>query len=159
MPVENKYVVTNLATKKMGYTVGAGDGSIRVLNATFDIAAADDDGSIYRVGQIPSDAQILQVLISCTAVTGGTDYELGFYQTLATGGAVVSKGTLMTGQTLASALTNANGMSNVSVANRAKAVWELLGLSANPKTIYDLAFTADTAGTGAGTVNILVYWK
>lgn len=158
MPIENKYVDSLVvAGKKTGPSfAGAGERELTMI-ATFEVAVADDDGSIYRVFKdVPSSLIPTEISIACDAITGGTDYELGLYRTNL--GAVISKGVFMTGQTLATALTRATGhqlgLAAVDIANVKSTLAQLSGQT-TPDTAYDIAITADTVGTAAGTVTVI----
>lgn len=158
MPIENKYVDSLVvAGKKTGPSfAGSGERELTMI-ATFEVAAADDDGSIYRVFKdVPSSLIPTEISIACDAITGGTDYELGLYRTNL--GAVISKGVFMTGQTLATALTRATGhqlgLAAVDIANVKSTLAQLSGQT-TPDTAYDIAVTADTVGTAAGTVTVI----
>jgi hypothetical protein len=74
------------------------------------------------------------------------------------GSAEVDKDVLMNGQTMASALTRATGqglgLSAVGIDNVGKTLAELSG-QANPGTSYDIALTANTVGTAAGTISVV----
>ena len=158
MAVEDKYVdsltVSGKATKP-AFT-GTGDEEVTML-ATLEVAVADDDGSKYRLFKaIPSTYIPAEISVMCDAITGGTDYELGLYET--NSGSVISKGLFMTGQTLATALTRATGhqlgLAAVDIANCKKTLAELSGQS-RPSNVYDIVLTADTVGTAAGTVSVI----
>jgi hypothetical protein len=156
MPVENKYVDSNIVLGKKAL-MGASGNEIVAYVATFEVAAADDDGSIYRViKDIPSNLIPLQISILCDAITGGTDWDLGVYKTNL--GAVVVKDNLMNGQTLATALTRITGhqigLKDVNV-DAVRSTLATLSGQTNPDDSYDLALTANTVGTAAGTVSIL----
>src|SRR3972149_12341690 len=64
-------------------------GTLYEAVGTVEVAAADDDGSVYRMVRVPSNARITSILTGCDAITLGTSYHLGVYQTAANGGAVV----------------------------------------------------------------------
>lgn len=129
---------------------------------SFEVAAADDDGSVYRIIEgLPSEAYNINVEVANDAITGGTDYDIGFYDVES--GAVVDKDELADGLDLSSAHASGSelsGISAIDVANRAKTVWELLGLTiATRKTAYDLCVTANIVGSGAGTVTLIVTYQ
>ena len=157
MAVEDKYVNAQIvAGKKAKAALSTGDKEI-VMIAPVELAAADDDGSKYRFFKsVPSDLIPTEITITCDAITGGTDFELGLYKTDL--GAVISKGLFMTGQTLATALTRSTGhqlgLAAVDIANATKTLGEL---SAQTKVdpAYDIVLTGDTVGTAAGTVTII----
>lgn len=126
---------------------------------TFEVAAADSDGSVYRVIEsFPSEAVITNILVGNDAITSGTDYDIGFYDVES--GSVVDKDILADGLNLSSAHASGSelsGISAVDVADRAKPVYLLLGKTvANKKPAYDLCFTANTVGSVAGTITAIV---
>lgn len=157
MAVEDKYVNSDVVAGKKGKAARVSGDEERVMVATVEIAAADDDGSKYRMFKsIPSNFIPTEITIACDTITGGTDYELGIYKTNL--GAVISKGLLMTNQTLATALTRATGhqlgLAAVDIANIYKTLGELSGQT-DIDPAYDIVLTADTVGTAAGTVTVI----
>lgn len=157
MAVEDKYTESNVSLGNKGI-IGVGGHELITFTAYAAIAAADDDGSKYRlVKNIPSSFRPVRCNIATTAITGGTDYELGIYDTNL--GAVVSKGLFMTNQTLAVASRVLDGLSAVTLANLGarKTIAELLSLTpSTAKSVYDLVLTADTVGTAAGDVVVIL---
>lgn len=157
MAVEDKYVDSNVvAGKKAKPALVNGDVEMTMI-ATVEIAAADDDGSKYRLFKgVPSTYIPTEITIACDAITGGTDFELGLYKTNL--GAVISKGVLMTGQTLASALTRATGhqlgLAAVNIDSANKTLGALSGQT-DIDPVYDIVLTGDTVGTAAGTVTVI----
>jgi hypothetical protein len=73
-------------------------------------------------------------------------------------GAVIDRDILMDGQTLATALTRATGhqigLKDVNV-DAVRSTLATLSGQTNPDDSYDLALTANTVGSAAGTVSIL----
>jgi hypothetical protein len=122
--------------------------------------ASDSANSQYRYFRIPSNARIDDIQCINDANTSGTSYKIGVY-TL-NGGAVpvtYADQIFASGISMASARTNwtsiyapavLNGSS--SGANVTKRVWELLGLSADPETWYELVVTAVTPGSAGGNM-------
>lgn len=157
MAVENKYTDSNVAAGNRAIQ-GRGGAELVVFEGYAAVAAADDDGSVYRVVKdIPSSFRPVRCVVQCTAITGGTDYELGLYDRNL--GAVVSKGLFMTNQTLATASRSLDGLANVTVADLGarKSIADLLSLTpSTAKPAYDLALTGDTAGTAAGDVRVIM---
>ena len=157
MAVENKYVGTLTAAGKLDRAaVTQGDRVIWVSN-TVEIAAADDDGSIYRLFKsVPSNMIPVEITIMTDGITGATDYDLGLYK-VGVAGAVVVKDVLMNGQTMASALTRATGhqlgLSAVNI-DAVKSTLATLSAQTAPDLSYDIALTANTVGTAAGTISV-----
>lgn len=119
------------------------------------IAAADDDGSVMRIGRVHSSWRITSVKIYNDAITGGS-WALTLYRTAADGGAAVGAG--LYNPTIAGVATASLTGAEVSYsANRAitkigQTVWEDAGLTSDPGRWYDLGLTCTTAGTAAGNV-------
>jgi hypothetical protein len=158
MAVEDKYTDTNLAAGKISNAfVGQGQ-KVITLVGTEETAAADDDGSIYRFFKsVPSSYIPVQIDIMTDGITGGTDFELGLYE-VGTGGAAVDIDVLMGTQDLSSALTRATGQGLGLAAVDIASVGSTLGtLSAqtNVDAAYDIALTANTVGSGVGTISII----
>lgn len=158
MAVEDKYANDALAAgKKAKAHLTTGEDTFTLI-ATEEIAVADDDGSVYRLFKsVPANLIPVEITIACDAITGGTDYDLGLYK-VGVGGAAVLKDVLMDGQNLSSALTRATGhqlgLANVNIANAEKTLAEL-STQTNPDESYDICLTANTVGSGAGTVTVI----
>ena len=157
MAVENKYVNTEMAAGVLADASYAGD--VKTIIQTFVVAAADDDGSVYRIARIGDGDVLLRATIMCDAITGGTDYDLGLYKT-GVAGAVLDKDCYMDGQTLASASKVLDGLQTVAIENRGKETWSLLaGITSQTKDEgyeYDIALTGNTVGTAAGDVTVIL---
>ena len=136
------------------------DGHARESVATVEVAAADDDGSVYRMCRVPSGARISHILVANDAITAGTAYDFGVYRTAADGGAAVDDDLFMSAVDMSSARDQLTDLTyesaSINIDKVEKRLWELLGLSADPFVEYDLAFTADTVGTAAGTISVVV---
>lgn len=123
-------------------------------------AAANGDsiGSTYRLARLPSHARVSQVLLSCTAITTCAG-DVGIYRTADDGGAVVDADLFASAASLATALVNSDVTREsgvITVANMEKTLWELAGLSADPKVMYDVVITLTAAAGSAGTVGLIV---
>lgn len=163
MAVEDKYVVDAVEAGNVGTSLETRGAGLVVLCATEEIAAADEDGSVYRFFKGVNPAlRPVKIDIVCDAITSGSDYDLGLY--LSDSGAVLDKDCLMDGQSLASASTliaPLNGMGAVGKEDIGKTLYDLL---ATPEVVgaikggYDIALTANTVGSAAGTVTIIGYF-
>ncbi|MBX3480005.1 MAG: hypothetical protein KF842_06370 [Caulobacter sp.] len=126
---------------------------------TVEIAAADDNGSVYRMARLRSSDRVSQIRVWSDAITGGAAFDLGLYRTADDGGAAVDDDLFASALDFSSAVGGTDVTYEASASNHdkiEKRLWELLGLSADPQIDYDLAFTADTVGTAAGTVSLRV---
>ncbi len=156
MAVEDKYSNTDLTNKNFAVP-GTGGTKAISFRGVATVAAADDDGSKYRLFRVPATFRPTRCIIATTAITGGTDYDLGIYDTQAQGGAVIDRDNLMDGQTMASATRSIDGLSNVALADlgAGKSIGELCGLTqaqAIQKGEVDVVLTANTVGSAAGTI-------
>lgn len=153
MAVENKYIDSDIVAGKLASAVAGGLAGVTAGQVTFEVAAADDDGSIYRIFKnLPPDLCVLALIVKNDAITSGTDYDIGLYSTT-TSGAVITKDILVNGADFSSAATSTYVM--VDPANFGKALFELAGHTVDTKKSgYDIAITANTVGSGAGTISV-----
>lgn len=123
---------------------------------TVEIAAADDDGSKYRLARLPANAVITSITIDNDAITGGTDFDLGVYDVPeVNSGAVIDADALADGADLSSA-GSVSGLTAVDIANKHKKLWEVAGIAEEANKLVDIVLTGNTVGTAAGTVSITV---
>lgn len=161
MAVQDKYVNTNLAADKLSSPLfggGIGGAQTFTLVGTEEIAAADDNASVYRFFKnLNPNLVPIDILVFNDAITAGTDYDIGLYETGVGGAAVdadcfLDGGDLSSGHALGSALS---GISAVDPANVQKTLYEHGGHTiATRKAGYDVCLTANTVGSAAGTVSI-----
>ena len=159
MAVVDKYTDANLqSTRGLALGANAHGGDLVAIAGTFEVAAGDDDGSVYRIAAgLPANLIPYKFEIYNDAITGGTDYDLGLY--LAESGVVVDADLLADGMDLSSAngrTSPENGLQTLNVDQTGKRLWELTGLGYTEKTKpdgFDIALTANTVGTAAGTIS------
>ena len=135
------------------------NGFLRESVATLETAAGDDDGSVFRFVRVPSNARISSVEYANDAITSGTDYDIGVYDTAAAGGAVVSVNLFADALDLSSAhaftdVTYETTATNISKVDQE--LWQLLGLTSDPAKFYDICATGVTVGSAAGTISLRV---
>ena len=137
---------------------GRGASELIVIAGYATVAAADDDGSTYLLAKdVPSSFKPIKAWIETDAITGGTDYDIGLYNSIT--GAAVDADLLVDGQTLATASKVLDGLSNVDLANLGalKSLAELLGLTpTTAKAAYDIVLTGNTVGSAAGDVRYIL---
>lgn len=162
MAVRDEYVDTQVAAGKLtvgGFAVGA---PVVAIPFTFEVAAADSDASIFRIAKnINPNLVPIKVEIFADVITGSTDWDLGFYEPLELGGAVIDKDCLADGIDPAGGEAHSaplDGLVSIDLANVRKRIYEHAGQTlATKKLGYDLALTANTIGSGAGTVSGVFY--
>lgn len=161
MAVENKYVDADLAANKRGLASAIGPGQQWASIISFEVAAADDNGSVYRLFKnLSPDLIIKDLKLYNDAITGATDYEIGLYETStdsADGAAVdidvfLGSTDINAGNARGSAV---DGLGAVDIADMGKKLYEHAGHTlATRKSGYDIAITANTVGSGAGTITV-----
>lgn len=164
MAVLDKYIDSNISgnvVNKLLTSLAAGHAKPYLACATFEVAAADDDGSVYRVFKsLDPNIVPLVFLVINDAITSGTDYDIGFYKPDL--GAVIDKDALADGLDLssghtASHLSALSGIVTVDPANVGKTIYELAGHDVTTRLEgYDLAVTANTVGSAAGTITLVL---
>lgn len=126
-------------------------GNFRSFVGTLEGSAAAAAGSTYRFFRINSGARVSSLTYSVDALSAGA-VDIGIYDTLANGGAVVAKSLFASTFSTDTAKLNQSVLKPAGdIANAEKRVWELLGLSADPMKQYDVTATVVTAIGNAGT--------
>lgn len=165
MAVLNKYVNADLEADKNAPAFQTyGDKSL-VAIATFETAAADDDASIFRLFRnVPADLIPVKIEVTCDAITSGNDWDLGFYLPTIGGvnGAVVDADKLASTLDLSSAIAQASaldGLENVDISEVLEPIYVLAGDTIdNHELGYDIALTANTIGSGVGTISVKAWF-
>lgn len=135
-------------------------GVVREIVGTVEVAAGDDNGSVFRLAGVHSSWRISEIDVLNDAITSGATYDIGLYQTAENGGAVVDADCYATDVsfTTARAATGAVelGFEAKDIINIEKRVFEDAGLTTDPGRFYDLCLTGDAVGSGAGTISVRV---
>lgn len=163
MAVINEYVNANIVAEKKATAAFSEGGKSVTIVVTFEVAVGDDDGSVYRlVKAIDPNLIPVRFDILSDAIADATDYELGLYETSKDG---VNGPAIDIDVFLGSTDINAgnargselNGLTAVDVADVQKRIFELAGDTLTTlKLGYDIAFTANTVGSAAGTISVLM---
>ena len=156
MAVENKWVNADVEDGKKGNPALVMPGQIFGFACTFEVAAADDDGSVYKLAKVGANMIPLFLWLNCDAIAGATDYEMGFYKE---NGDAADIDVLMGSEDInagAAIGSEVDCLQDMGVANIGKKVYELLGLTVATRSedSYVLALTANTVGTAAGTISV-----
>lgn len=150
-------LVTKLDTGK-GAPLYLSGASPHAAAATLEVAAADDNNSVYRFARVHSSWRVTSIGLYNDAITGGTAFDCGLYASA--DGAAVDSDLFATAVDLSTARTVPTEIlfEALDIAKIDKRIWELLGLAADPQVEYDLCLTGTTVGTGAGTISLAVQW-
>ena len=127
--------------------------------ATVEIAAADDNDSIYRMVRLHTSWRLSELTRYNDAITSGTDFNVGFFDTAENGGAVILESALADAVSLASAsVTGVSEMyeagGGIGVEDIEQKVYEMCGLSTDPNKWVDLCYKGVAVGSGAGTLSV-----
>ncbi len=160
MAVVDKYVDSLLEAGKKASALNTFGTPVIVAVATAITAAADDNGSVYRIFKdVPSNLVPVLIIVQNEAITAGTDWDLGLYK--CNGGAVVDKDILADGIDMSSARTVATtgnvGMTTINIDNGTQD-FATLGAETNPDAAYDIAWTANTVGSAVGTIRTTAFF-
>lgn len=139
--------------------------------STVEVAAADSDTSTYRFFRLPSSAVVTSLVVFCDAITAGTSFDFGLYLATAadgTAGAAIDVDCFASAVDLSTAITAGtqirfeSAANGGDIANIEKALWQLDGLvntrTSDPNLYYDIVATANTVGSAAGTISLIVEW-
>jgi glycine cleavage system aminomethyltransferase T len=159
MPVENKKstIVANLdQVPARQNSLGIAGARLREEVGTLEVAAADDDGSVFRFARVRSSDRVSSIEIFNDAITGGTAYEVGLHRTAADGGAAVDHDLFATAVSMATARVAPLDVTfeALDIIRIEQPLWQMLGLSADPYIDYDVTMTATTIGTAPGTISV-----
>lgn len=122
-------------------------------------AADDSANSIQRFCRVPSNARISSVLLTTGDATLAGNIDIGIYQTADNGSAVVDADLFASALALTGGPFTNNDVTYESgeytAAESVKPLWEVLGLSADPKREYDIASTITTTFDGAAVGQLI----
>lgn len=122
---------------------------------TVEVTNGDSIGSKFILGSVPSSASMRELLILCDAITAAAA-DFGLYRTTQDGGAAVDADLFGSAVSLATAITTGTNILHESgvhdIANLAKPLWHVLGLSSDPQVMYDVVATLTAAATASGTL-------
>lgn len=146
MAVVNKRAASlpDLNAAKSGTAPVALDhGRMRTTRHQADVANGDSATSTFEIARLPSHARISPLSILRSPGIGGlTNVDVGFAD---------APDALVDGANLTTA-TTVGLMSNVALGDDKKALWELAGLTADPKAKISVFITLNTNATAAGTL-------
>jgi hypothetical protein len=146
---------------------------LRIKSATVAVLAADDDTSVYRFFRVKSTDSIKSLQLYHDGITAATDYDLGLHQTTENGAAELDADLYADGLNLEVAcpavphvLATApylecrfgdSSTSNINDINNQ--VFDDAGLTqATAATEYDVTITANTVGTAAGDMTLVMFY-
>ena len=130
-----------------------------VLTGTLEANADDTAGSVYRMVRVPANFVPTEILLATDALGGSAAANVGVYKIEEDGGAAVDATEFASAVVVSSAVAWTKVMEEAAAADIAKigkAMWERVGLTANPGIAYDIALTLTVATGSIGTVSMIV---
>jgi len=165
MAVENKYInTTDLNTDgtpkrpRNARAVRQFGAHEYMAKFTFEVAAADDNDSIYRVFEkVPPNIIPTAFLILSDGLTSSSDWNIGVAKPIDRGGAVISENCLADALDLSTAgtlIAPKNGLNQVAIEDVGlKRLWEIAGLTlAATIRPMDIILKGVAVGSAAGTI-------
>lgn len=136
----------------------ATEGNLMCSSATYAVAAADSDGDIYHMVPVFSKWSIKHIMVYNDAITAGTSYDIGLYSSAATP-VVVDVDAYASAVDMSSARTSvpidaAFEARNITAVNQK--VHQDGAVTNDPGVWYWLSLTANTVGTAAGDITLIV---
>lgn len=128
---------------------------LRALISQITITNGDSANSIYYLGEVPADAILdPDASYDYQAITSVASIDVGFYQPLGKGGAVIAGANLIAADDVTAAgAQTLKGHGTLTTANGHKRVWELAGLSVNPGGNIAIGAKINNAATATGVIN------
>jgi hypothetical protein len=121
-----------------------------------EVAAADDNNSIYRMGRVHSSWRPMHMWLFNDAIQSGADYNLGLWDIAEAGGAVISENCFGDAVSMTSARAASGGTDimheALNIDDATKAYWEIAGLTTDPNKWMDVCFIGIAVGSGAGGI-------
>lgn len=158
MAVINAFVTNNIESQAADKCISAriGGGIKRALVFNFEVAAADDNASIYRIAKLPGTAIITSIIVANDSIAGFTNPQIGVYKPLEVGGDVISVECLMAATDLNAGLATPGTQKFApAIADFGKDVLALAAVAAADRHKYasvDIAITTAAGVSAAGTV-------
>jgi hypothetical protein len=135
---------------------------MRTVFFNFEVEAADDNASIYRLCKLPGTAIPIQLIMLNDAIAGFTNPSVGIYKPLEVGGDVIDVDILMVATDLNAGLTTPGTQKFApAIANIGKNLLQLAAVAYADAYKYgsvDVAITTAAGVSAAGTVSgMLIY--
>lgn len=153
--VNSTWITNAVATPLVLTDPSKSVGVLKEASSAATTSATQAANDTIRLVRVPSNARISQVLLSCADASSTGAINIGIWQTVENGGAVVDA------DLFGSAIDLTGGpMEHLDVtfesdeytyAESAKPLWEVLGLSTDPNREYDVVAEVSTVFAGGPT--------
>lgn len=144
--------------------------NLKITKAVVEVAAADDDNSVYRIARLPSNAVIHSIRVLCDAITSGSSWHCGVWDVAAVNAGAVVDADLFASAVDLSAGTAAwlelrfEAATSGPIDYAEYPLWRILDLgaatlTADPNKQYDICLQGITVGSSASTILCEVIWS
>ena len=161
--VNTKSTVITNADATTGQTLNIkslSGGVVKVARGIVETANGDDIASVYRFCRLPSHAKIVSVKLYSDDIGTTTIADFGLYRTAKDGGAVVDADAFASAVSLKDGAVSGTEIQHESavygVEDVEKSLWEIAGVSTDPKVMYDVCATLTAAADAVGTISLIV---
>lgn len=154
MAVVDKRIYVTTDNTPVDAVAVAGADTIDIL-ASVAITNGDSATSIYRIAEVPSNYIPVSGEITCDAITGVDDADLGLYENAENGDTVIDVDALVDGADITGAKAPGAGLSPISavtIANQNKALYLLASDVCSERQTYVLALTINKDASAGGSV-------
>lgn len=148
LTLKSTAITNREATPRVLNNPGLGVGAVEkcAWGYILSVTAALSATSIIRLVSVPSNAVVTDLRATSGAQTAGVG-DIGVYRTNGDGGAVVDADFFSTLYSVAAATLNVdilNESGTNTLAKQSQPLWQALGMTTDPKSMLDIAFTVTT---------------
>lgn len=136
-------------------------GVVKEAQGFVEAANGDSAASVFKLFSIPSNARVSSLKLYCEALGAGAAVHIGAYRNTRDGAAVVDADFFATAVDVSAALAPVdvlNEAGNVSPDKRELELWEMLGMSEDPKSTLDICATVSVAIAADGAIGALAQY-
>ena len=133
-------------------------GHIRLGNGFVSAVSGDSIASAYIIHQIPSNARVSSMVLSCEALGALAKVDVGVFKRTQNGGAIANTAS---GNFFCAALDVSAALSATDITNQAgtntldkqeQPLWQAIGLASDPETMFDIAIIVNAAIAANGKI-------
>lgn len=152
-PRSSTQITNRDATPPLLNDPALGVAQVRRMLALVLCVTSDAANSAYRFFQLPSNAVISSLKLWSDALSASTTLDVGVSDTTANGGATVSQALFASAVAATSAVVAAEERYNaLAISTAGQALWQLLGLSADPFKFYDICVYPHVTVVAGGNI-------
>jgi hypothetical protein len=151
-------LITDINAGRLPNSAQSGRGGIYTVEVKISVLAAHVDLDDYLVCKVPSNAIPVHIGINNSAITGGSDFDLGVTNGVTTS-PTFDKDVLFDGLSMATAANNRVVVGAHLAADVGKTFWQLAGFSADPGGDLFVYLTGNTIGSADGAIGLTISYN